>query len=110
MVDSYLTYETSTTMIDNLVEGNEDQTIDGDTVTFTGEMENQNDFEVTDVIVVIVVKDKTTGKVVGASYQWLSDPIPAGEKEAYEITVYLQAGMNHDDVEYSVYARGRRPE
>jgi hypothetical protein len=47
---------------------------------------------------------------VGASYQWLSDPIPAGETEAYEITVYLKAGMNHDDLEYSVYARGRQPE
>jgi hypothetical protein len=106
-VDSYLTYETSTELVAGLVEGNEDQSSSGDTFTFTGEVENTNSFAVESAIVVVYVKDKASGQLLGAAYDWLSDEIPAGGTAEYEVSVYLLPGTNIDDVEYAIVARAQ---
>jgi hypothetical protein len=109
-VDSYLTYETSTELVGNLTESDEDQSHDGDTYTFSGNITNGNSFDVEYTTVEIVVTSKTDGKVLGVNYDWISDPIAAGDKAPYEVTVYLLPGTNVDDVTYQVIARGSKKE
>ena len=84
----------------------EEASFDSGTATFSGQIVNDSDYDLSSAEVVVLLRDKTGGNVVATGDAFSLDEIPAGGSADYSVEIELPTDFNKDSVTYEVIARG----
>lgn len=109
-VDPMWTWTTDTELFDLTVaeDNNEFDEYQG---TFTGKVENTSGGDIGSAVVIVSIHAKADNAIttMGYSYADITDKLADGKSADYTVYVPIPEGMNIDDYEYTVTAKGTRP-
>jgi len=76
---------------------------------FTGQVFNNSTGPVENTVVIVGLRNKTTGQIVGADYTTILEQIPEGGSAEYLVDIAIGSNIDPDSADYFVIAKGVRP-
>jgi hypothetical protein len=76
---------------------------------FTGQVLNNSAGPVENVVVIVGLRSKATGQIVGTDYTTILEQIPDGGSAGYLVDIAKEPGFDPTSADYFVIAKGVRP-
>ena len=103
--DPQWTWVSSETLVD-LKTANDTQEFIEDGYTFEGQIVNNSGKTMDKVVIIVILRDSTTGELVATGYDSILDDLESGGKVDYYIRIELEPDSGYDgtnlDIEYIV--------
>ena len=106
--DPYWTWTTDTEY-QELTTTNDDSSFDNGMGTFTGQVVNNSGGTIDSAVVILGMRDESTGQIIATSSTTIWDDIADGASAEYTIYVDLDPDMDADSLSYFTILRGKRP-
>lgn len=107
-VDAYWTWDTTTELI-TLSTQNDVNTIDAFGGEFNGQVVNDSGGAISNVTILIYMRDLASGQVIATGYDYYFDEIAAGGTVDYTVFVDVPTDFDVNSAEYFVVVKGERP-
>jgi len=82
---------------------------DGQYDKFTGQVLNSSAGPVKNIVIVVGLRDKSTGKIVGTNYTTILEEIPSAGQVQFLVDISLASGFDPESADYFVIAKGMHP-